>query len=255
MEAPMAAHVERLAPRPRAVPAQRAGITLNAKGEQGVLGHIPAQLIERYGNDPEIGPLIAEKISLDDDAGQYFHNVAEDHREAVAQRVDPASILPHPSVRLTNADRHERQTETVAAKTEKADVDLIAERTFSHPFDYSKQTVVDFMRNQELRQVYARMAVEQRREVEASASYAAAILQTEPAASGVSPVEYSLMKQRWLRTKFPEQVARMEAKGIVIEALKQSVSTVRAAIAHERQALGVVPKLPPAVPGAARVWK
>jgi hypothetical protein len=239
----------------QSVPAQRAGITVDHAGTQSSFGFIDPQTFRDFGPDTSTGKLCALNLTLIDTVGQRIHNLHTDAVEARAKGKDPDMVLPSPRARQSLLESDEKTLDAFEAEVANASTAHLIDEINAVPFDTKGYGLPEVLRDQELRAAYARMTLQQRRDVAQRGNFMRAVLTAEPELSGLTPSEQKLMLQSELISRQPHVVAQLAADAQVLDALKQTAQAVKTALANERKQLGLsaAPTKPTRL--APRRWK
>jgi hypothetical protein len=214
----------------------RAGATISVGGDEGALGYLP----ERFAKQIEPNTIGARAMAAKAQAEEVvrgYHNLNRVYLEAKAKGQDPSAALPDPRVQL-----QQFQSDTAAVAKLEADVQLLeiehmrAGETLQ-PYRPSKD-MLDFAKNEELRRTFSRMSADQRALAIERPSYRRAILETEGEASGITPGEHEILREASLRVLQPGALERREVERLALDAMKQSLSTAKAALRAASVRLG-----------------
>lgn len=226
----------------------RGGITINDKGDQGVVGFWP----EHLDNSPtgwtgQLRNQFGEAVRI----AQRYHLQNEMIRTAKA--TNKQAVLPEPSVRQSLARAEQRKLAEVERHVSKIADEAFSKRSALKPFEYA-DTISGVAHRQELRTTLRGMNDKDRQAALKKHSYRAAALELEPEQVGMQKSHFDLLMEAEVAAKFPDVVAGTAEAFEAAEIVALAIKTTRKAIENELVSSGGAIAEPAATPAPAKAW-
>lgn len=226
----------------------RGGITINDRGDQGVIGFWPEQY-DSATPTSWVGRLRG-------DFGAVVQIAQRHHQQNEAVKLAKTTkrplALPEPDVRASLARAEQKKLADLHHRVATIADEAFLAKAKLKPFEYGAG-VIDAMNRQELRAALRAMPDDKRSAALRSHAYRAAALEQPPELSGIPASLHTQLHDMEIAAKYPDIVNGSTEAAEAVEVVRQAIKTAGEAVKNELLAsgVGVIEAVAPIVP---RAW-